>query len=89
MTTTDDEDDPTDKIPVAGTPALGAKLHQWHGGQGDPLYAVGSCWYAGTTAPLGLVRDAAFNLHRDAAKGARCKTLARTLDRMIAKALKP
>lgn len=88
MNPTDDDTDPTDNLPVAGTPHLGAWLHQFHCGMCDPIYAVGSCWYAGRTAPLVLVREAALNLHVEAERGVKCKTLAHTLDEMIARTLK-
>lgn len=50
---------------VYGTPRLGVLLHHWHGGQGDPIYGVGSMWYAGQGAHYSQVEGALRNLRRD------------------------
>lgn len=44
--------------------ALGADMHQWHSSMGDPVYAVGSCLYAGCVSKISKdnVRDAIRNL---------------------------
>jgi hypothetical protein len=67
-------------VEVYGDEDLGAKLHEYHGGQGDPVYAVGSMFYAGEPADSDAVHDAADNLETMRARGA--PTLARTLRRM-------
>jgi hypothetical protein len=36
---------------------LGVALHQWHSGQDDPIYALGSLIYAGQPVPAELVED--------------------------------
>lgn len=57
---------------VKGTKALGARLQQWHSSMGDPIYAVGSSFYAGRTVSLNTARAAMSNLvaARKAAKAA-------------------
>lgn len=57
-------------MPVKGTKALGGRLQQWHSGMGDPIYAVGSSFYAGRTVSLKTARDALANLAA-ARKGAK------------------
>jgi hypothetical protein len=81
-------DEKPNNTPMTGSPELGVKLHEWHGGQASALYAVGSCWYAGTTAPLHLVREAAEELGALVRAGRRCKNLEGILLGMIAKAEK-
>lgn len=49
---------------IRGTKALGVRLHQWHSGQGDPIYGVGSMFYAGKPASVDAVEDAVSNLRR-------------------------
>lgn len=36
-----------DKCVLKGSRKVGAELQQWHGSMGDPIYQVGSHWYAG------------------------------------------
>jgi hypothetical protein len=33
-------------------------ISQWHSSQGDPIYAVGSSWFAGHDVPMNIVEDA-------------------------------
>jgi hypothetical protein len=47
---------------ITGSKALGVKLHNWHDSQQDPVYTVGSMFYAGLSAPREDVRDALYNL---------------------------
>lgn len=45
---------------------LGARLLQWHGGQNDPVYAVGSFYLDGNRYPeKSIVDDAIHNLDSD------------------------
>lgn len=45
---------------------LALRLLDWHGGQGDPIYAVGSsALNRGACLPAKLVSDAAYNLRHD------------------------
>jgi DNA repair protein RadC len=37
--------------PITDRRELGIKMHEWHAGQGDPLYAVGSYYYTGQKYP--------------------------------------
>jgi len=39
-------------------PNLGAEMHQWHAGMGDPIYRVGSLIYAGHPVTTEDVEDA-------------------------------
>jgi DNA-binding MarR family transcriptional regulator len=41
---------------------LGVAMHNWHGGQGDPIYAVGSMIFAGKPVSRSDVEDAIDNL---------------------------
>lgn len=44
---------------------LGAKLLEWHKGQTDPVYAVGSFYISGDVYPtVAIVNDAIWNLTR-------------------------
>jgi hypothetical protein len=43
---------------VRGSKAVGAELQQWHFSIGDPLYAVGSHWYAGRPIPCEVAEKA-------------------------------
>ena len=52
------------KIKVYGSPALGARLHNWHSGMGDPIYRVGSMFAAGQGSPLSDVEAALEALER-------------------------
>jgi hypothetical protein len=49
---------------VTGSKAIGAKLQQWHSGSGDPIYAVGSHWYASRPVGRLVVEQAVANLRR-------------------------
>jgi hypothetical protein len=45
---------------------LGCKLQEWHSGMNDPVYAVGSYYYADAVYPKKeIVADAIFNLQKD------------------------
>jgi len=50
---------------------LALAMLDWHGGQNDPIYAVGSSWLAGRSVPSNLVEDAISNLVRDLSKAKR------------------
>lgn len=50
---------------VPGTPDIGAKLHEWHSSQTDPVYMVGSLFVAGKYAPIELVDRAIRNLRKE------------------------
>jgi len=39
-------------------PQIGVRLHEWHYGQGDPIYAVGSQIYAGKKVPRRGLQEA-------------------------------
>lgn len=41
------------------------KILDYHGGQNDPVYALGSSWLAGASVPEEIVNDAAANLRDD------------------------
>lgn len=45
------------------------KILDYHSGQNDPLYAVGSSWYAGHSVPRSLVKDMGYNLMLDSSPG--------------------
>lgn len=47
---------------IVGDKSLGARLHQWHAGQADPIYGVGSLFYADKPADRDDVAKAAKNL---------------------------
>ena len=48
---------------------LGSRMLEWHGGQDDPVYAVGSFYIDGTVYPHPrVVWDAIFNLNRELTK---------------------
>lgn len=67
-------------VPVEGDEQLGVKLHEYHYGQNDPVYAVGSQFYSQGSADSTLVHDAADNLEITRARGA--KALAKRLRAM-------
>ena len=47
-----------DRCRVKGTRTIGSKLQQWHRSARDPIYQVGSFWYASRSAPAGVVEAA-------------------------------
>lgn len=49
---------------VYGSRSLGVRLHEWHSGMGDPIYAVGSMFVAGEGSPLEDVEAALESLER-------------------------
>jgi len=52
----------------ADTSELARVLMLWHGGQGDPVYAVASSWYAWQRVPAHYVEGALRNLRSDLRK---------------------
>lgn len=45
---------------------LGERMQQWHSSMGDPIYAVGSYYFAGDRYPVkATVEDALLNLQSD------------------------
>lgn len=55
---------PSDDDMVYGGRSLALRVLEWHGGQGTPLYAVGSSWFAGRDVSRDLVEQAASELRR-------------------------
>lgn len=49
---------------IIGPKELGASLHHWHASQGDPIYGVGSNFYAGKPALRSDVEAAMANLRK-------------------------
>jgi len=43
-------------------PEIGVRMHNWHSGQGDPIYAVGSLVYAGRKVMKKHLQEAIDNL---------------------------
>lgn len=50
---------------ISGSKKMASLILQWHGGQSDPLYAVGSSWLAGRSVDDTLVENALFNIRQD------------------------
>ncbi len=55
---------------ISGGKRIGARLQQWHGSAGDPIYVVGSNWYAGRKVGRDYVRDAMRGLQAQLNAGA-------------------
>jgi hypothetical protein len=55
---------------ISGGKRIGARLQQWHGSAGDPIYVVGSNWYAGRKVGASYVRDAMRGLQAQLNAGA-------------------
>jgi hypothetical protein len=56
------------KCMVRGSKSVGAELQQWHFSMGDPIYQVGSHWYAGKPVPCAVAEKAlreVQKLHRE------------------------
>lgn len=70
-----------DEDPIHGTPGLGLQLGDWHDGQTDPVYAVGSCFRAGRPSRRSDVEAASRNLRKE--RNAECDELAAQLDRLL------
>lgn len=47
--------------PITSLPELGERMLSWHGGMGDPIYAVGSYYVSGTEYPDSAVIDDALD----------------------------
>lgn len=78
-----------DEAMVYVDPDLGARVMEWHGGQGTSLYAVGSSSIAGNAVPLSIVDEAIANLFwlskkaKKRAEKDELRNLARQLDDAI------
>jgi hypothetical protein len=55
---------------ISGTKRVGLKLMNWHSSSGDPVYAVGSSWFAGWAVPADIVQKAWIRLAEDLKKAA-------------------
>jgi len=49
---------------IRGTRKLGLRMQDWHGSMGDPIYAVGSHWFAGRPVGCDVAERALSELER-------------------------
>jgi len=68
-------------IRPANSTELAQELHQWHDGQTDPIYQVGSLWAQDEEAPAHLIKDAIHNLESE--ENSEAHELAEQLNKLI------